>query len=237
MRMTARLRREEEGFSLIELLMAMALGSIVLTAVMSVFLTGMGATTRVTDRVESAQRGRLAMDRVVTLLNSQTCLYNNDGSSSAPVVDGQAQQMTFLANLGTVSADPSKYRIRYDTATKTLFEDSWAPTRDTKGNIVYAATATSSKPIGTGIVPTLSGGTIFQYYAFKTDGTIDMLAPIALTAGALTTASRLTAVRVSATFAAQTDRTKTLDLLSTTQSGSATVGSADGSDPSKGVNC
>jgi prepilin-type N-terminal cleavage/methylation domain-containing protein len=237
MHMTARLRHEEGGFSLIELLMAMALGSIVLTAVMSVFLSGMGATTRITDRVDSAQRGRLAMDRVVTLLNSQTCLYNNDGSSSAPIIDGQAQQVTFLANLGTVSADPSKYRIRYDATTKTLFEERWTPTRDAKGNIVFATAASWSKPIGTGIVPTLAGGTIFQYFAFDTDGTIDTLAPIALTSGALTTANRLTAVRVAATFAAQTDRTKTLDPRSTTQSGSATVGSADGSDPSKGVNC
>jgi prepilin-type N-terminal cleavage/methylation domain-containing protein len=237
MRMTARLRHEEDGFSLIELLVAMALGSIVLTAVMTVFLTGMGATTRVTDRVEAAQRGRLAMDRVVTLLNSQTCLYNNDGTSSAPIFDGQGQQVTFLANLGTVSADPNKYRIRYDPATKTLFEDRWTPTRDAKGNLVFAATASSSKPIGTGIVPTLGGGTIFQYYAFDVDGTIDPAAPITLTSGALTTANRLAAVRVAATFAAQTDRTKTLDLRSTTESGSATVGSADGSDPSKGVNC
>jgi prepilin-type N-terminal cleavage/methylation domain-containing protein len=237
MLMTARLRHEEGGFSLIELLMAMALGSVILTAVMSVFLTGMGATARVTDRVDSAQRGRLAMDRVVTLLNSQTCLYNNDSTSNAPIVDGQAQQVTFVANLGTVSADPSKYRLRYDAATKTLFEDRWTATRDVKGNIVFPAVATSSKSMATGIVPTLAGGTIFQYFAFDIDGTINSTAPIALTSGALTTANRLMAVRVMATFAAQTDRTKTLDLRSTTVSGSATVGSADGSDPSKGVNC
>lgn len=230
-----RLRADEDGFSLIELLMAMALGSVVLTAMLTVFLNGMQASTRVTDRVDSAQRGRLAMDRVVTLLNSQTCLYNNDGTSSVPIVDGQAQQVTFLANLGTVAADPAKYRLRYDAATKILWEDRWTPSRDSKGNVVFATLASSSKQIGTGIVPV--GDTIFQYYAFDADGTIDTAAPIGLTAGVLTTANRLVAVRVQASFAAQTDRTKTVDLRSTTETGYGTVGSADGSDPSKGVNC
>lgn len=238
MHVTARLRNDQDGFSLIELLMAMALGGIVLTAVMTVFLNGMQATTRVTDRVESAQRGRLAMDRVVTVLNSQTCLYNgNTGASSVPIIDGQAQQVTFLANLGTVSASPSKYRLRYDVATKNLYEDVWAPALDAKGNVIYATDPTTSKIIGSGIVPVLAGGVIFQYFTFAADGTIDPAAPMGLTAGALTTADKLIAVRIAATFAAQTDRTKAVDLRSTTESGYGTVGSADGSDPSKGVNC
>ena len=236
--MTSRLRTDQDGFSLIELLMAMALGAIVLTAVMTVFLNGMGATTRITDRVESAQRGRLTMDRVVTLLNSQSCIYNsNDPTGGVPIIDGQSQQVTFLANLGTVSANPSKYRLRYDAAAKSLWEDRWAPAIDVKGNVVFATNPTTSKVIGSGIVPTLGGGTIFQYFTFAADGTINPAAPMALTAGVLTPADKLVAVRIAATFAAQTDRTKAVDLRSTTESGYGTVGSADGSDPSKGVNC
>jgi prepilin-type N-terminal cleavage/methylation domain-containing protein len=236
--MTSRLRTNQDGFSLIELLMAMALGAIVLTAVMTVFLNGMGATTRITDRVDSAQRGRLAMDRVVTLLNSQSCTYNsNDPAGGVPIIDGQAQQVTFMANLGTVSASPSKYRLRYDAASKNLWEDRWAPGVDAKGNLVFATNPTTSKVIGSGIVPTLGGGTIFQYFSFAADGTINPATPMGLTAGVLTPADKLVAVRIAATFAAQTDRTKAVDLRSTTESGYGTVGSADGSDPSKGVNC
>jgi prepilin-type N-terminal cleavage/methylation domain-containing protein len=237
--MTSRLRHEEHGFSLIELLVAMALGGIVLTALMTVFVNGLQATTRVTDRTEAAQRARLAVDRVVTLLNSQTCLYSSvDGSSSPPIVSGDAQQVTFLANTGTVSTDPSKYRLRYVASTKTLWEDRWAPTKDTKGNVGYATNPTASRVLGTNLVATLAGGTVFQYFQFKTDGTVDPDAPIALAAGSsLTTANMLQVVRVSVTMAAQPERTKTLDLRSATETGSATVGSADGADPSKGVNC
>lgn len=236
--MISRLRHEEDGFTLIELLVSMALGGIVLTALMTVFVNGLQATTRVTDRTEAAQRARLSLDRAVTLLNSQTCLYSSvDGSSSPPIVSGDAQQVTFVANTGTVSSDPSKYRLRYVAATKTLWEDRWAPTKDTKGNVSFGTNPTTSRVLSSNVVPVLAGDTVFQYFQFKTDGTIDPDAPIALTAGSLTTANMLQVVRVSVTLAAQPERTKTLDLRSATVTGSATVGSADGADPSKGVNC
>jgi Tfp pilus assembly protein PilW len=216
-----------------ELMMALAIGSLVLTAVMLTFVNGLQATTRVTDRVEAAQRARLAMDRVVTLLNSQTCLYTSTGTTSVPIVDGQAQQVTFYANLGLVSADPVQYRLRYDAATKRIFEDQFVPTRDPRGNPVYPTSVTATKTVASDIVPTLAGGVIFQYYQFNTDGTINTV-PLG---APLTAATRLQAVRVGATFAATPESTKTLDLRSTTVDGSATVGSAEGSDSSKGVNC
>jgi prepilin-type N-terminal cleavage/methylation domain-containing protein len=230
-----RLGTEEGGFTLVELLMALALGSMILTAVMMVFLTGIRATGRVTDRVEASQRSRLAMDRVITLLNSQTCVYASDGSS-VPITDGQAQQVTFYANLGLVNADPIRYRLRYDSAAKSLYEDRWIPTRDKNDNAVYPAAISKTMTVGTNLVPTLAGGVVFQYFQFNpADGTIDP-APMATTAG-LSDNDRSKAVRVGATFAALPEKTTLLNLTSTTVTGAATVGSAEGSDPTKGVNC
>ena len=80
-----RLRRDQSGFSLVELLVSMALGSIVLTALMTVFLNGVTGAVRTSDRVEALQRGRVTMDRVVTLLSSQTCLLNADGTGQPPI--------------------------------------------------------------------------------------------------------------------------------------------------------
>ena len=117
--MTARrLRSDQSGFSLIELLMAMALGSIVLTALMTVFLNGITGAVRVSDRVDALQRGRVTMDRAVTLLNSQICLVNPDGTGQPPILDGQNNQVTFYAALGVVDSDPTIYRLRYDSGTK-----------------------------------------------------------------------------------------------------------------------
>jgi prepilin-type N-terminal cleavage/methylation domain-containing protein len=230
----SRLRHDEDGFTLMELLMSMALGGIVLTAVMTIFVNGLAATGRVTDRVEAAQRARLAMDRVVTLLNSETCLYNGDGTTQPPLSDAQDTQVTFIANLGLVSSMPSKYRVRYDATSKTLYEERWDAVADTKGNISFP-TQTSSRQLATDIVPTSAGAPIFTYFQFNTDGTINT-APMAAGTG-MTAANRLLAVRVGAAFAAQPERTKKLDLSSTSVQGVGTVGSAEGSDPSKGVNC
>jgi prepilin-type N-terminal cleavage/methylation domain-containing protein len=233
--MTRRLRTEQDGFTLVELLVALALGSLILTATMTVFVNGLKATTRVTDRVEASQRARLAMDRVTTLLNSQTCVYASDGTS-VPIVDGQATQVTFYANLGLVDALPLRYRLWYDAPTQMLYEDRWIPTRNDKGDAVYAAGVSATKVVGTHIVPTAAGAAIFQYQQFNVaDGTIDPR-PLG-TSGTLSSADRLKAVRVNAAFAVQPERSKTLDLTATSVRGTGTVASAEGSDPSKGVNC
>lgn len=237
--MIARFRTDEDGFTLIELLIALALGSMILTALMMVFLTGIKATGRVTDRVEASQRSRLAMDRVTTLLNSQTCIYANDSAggalSSVPIIDGQPQQVTFYANLGLVDAHPIRYRLYYDPATKSLYEERWVPTTDVRGNALYPAGVTKRVEVGKNLVPTLAGGAIFQYFQFSADGTIDPV-PLAASSG-LSATDRNKAVRVAATFAALPEKSKKLDLVSTTATGAATVGSAEGSDPNKGVNC
>ena len=58
------------------------------------------------------------MDRITTLLNSQICLLNTDGTGQPPILDGQNNQVTFYATLGVVDSDPTIYRLRYDSATK-----------------------------------------------------------------------------------------------------------------------
>jgi prepilin-type N-terminal cleavage/methylation domain-containing protein len=233
-----RLRAEQSGFSLIELLVSMAIGSIVLTALLTVFLRGADGAAKVSDRVEAAQRGRLAMDRVVTLLNSQTCLVASDGSSQAPILDGQNDQVTFYANLGLVDTDPTKYRVRYDAATKRLWEDRFPPSRNAAGLVTYPASPGSSRIIGTNIVPVATGAPLFTYWQFVTDEgpTLGMINTTALSTP-LSATDRANAVRVKVAFAAQPERTRTADLRSTTLEGTATLGSANPGEPAKGANC
>jgi hypothetical protein len=117
-----------------------------------------------------------------------------------------------------------------------LYEDRWIPTRNDKGDAVYAAGVSATKVVGTHIVPIVAGAAIFQYQQFNVaDGTIDP-GPLG-TSGTLSSADRLKAVRVNAAFAVQPERSKTRDLTATSVRGIGTVASAEGSDPSKGVNC
>jgi prepilin-type N-terminal cleavage/methylation domain-containing protein len=227
-----RLRDDEGGFSLTELLAAMAIGSLVLWAAMQVFVTGIQGSSKVGDRVEAAQRGRLAMDRITTVLNAQVCL----DSATPPISTGADQSVTFTANLGRVDADPVRYVLRYDSAAKRLIEDQYTPNVDVNGVVTYAGTPSRSRTLATGVVPERVAGTqqpMFRYYQFNADGTINTT-PL----GTPLMAANLTkVVRVGIAFQAVPERTNNEDARGTTLEGQATLGSADPNDPTKGTNC
>jgi prepilin-type N-terminal cleavage/methylation domain-containing protein len=233
-----RLRTDQSGYSLVELLMAMAIGSIVLTGVMTVFLRGADGALKVSNRVDALQRGRLTMDRAVTLLSSQTCVVDSNGNSQAPIIDGQDNQVTFYANLGLVDTDPTRYSLRYDAATKRLWEDRFPPSRNAAGTLVYPAAPGASRIIGTNIVPDPAGAPLFTYWRFITDAgpTLGMINGTAL-ATPLSATDQLNAVRVRVSFATRPERSTTADLGSTNLEAVATVGSANPGEPTKGVNC
>ncbi len=166
-----RLRSDQSGFSLVELLMSMALGvDRAHRPDSTVFLNGVTGAVRTSDRVEALQRGRVTMDRVVTLLNSQICLLKPDGTGQPPILDGQNSSVTFYATLGAVDSDPTIYRVRYDSGTKRLYEEQFLPFRSGQHAHLpdLSGDADSSRVIGTNIPPTTAGAPIFKYWQFVT---------------------------------------------------------------------
>jgi prepilin-type N-terminal cleavage/methylation domain-containing protein len=170
-RLIARLRADD-GFSLMELLAAMVIGSIVLTALMNVFIQGVRGTTQIQDRVDNTARARYSMDRIVRLLDSQVC-YIPTGTDfgTPPVFAGSTDNSaSFFADLAGASGTPRKYTLTYVPGGA-----------GTAGNITqdtysYDSVAkTWTKKVGrtdtlvTDVVPAVDGGVtqpIFQYYAF-----------------------------------------------------------------------
>lgn len=242
-----RLRTEDDGFSLIELLTAMVIGGVVLAALMSVVQRAVSSTTQTSDRVEALQRGRQAMDRVTTLLNSQMCLVKKSDvttTGTPPIIVGDANQIVFYASLGTVDAVPSIYRLTYDTGTKRLTEERYAP--NTQGVDPtypgYPNAPTVKRVIGTNLLPDNTKSTgLFAYYQFITTegptlGMVDENAPLGMP---LNDASKAAAVRVTVGFATQPEHTggTVVDKRGTRLQGVGLVGSANPGEPTKGVNC
>ncbi|MDX6713557.1 MAG: hypothetical protein QOH30_115 [Baekduia sp.] len=223
-----RLVADERGFSLMELVVAMAIGSIVLTTLLGVFMNGMSNTTGVTDRIEATQRARIATDRVTTLLQAQVCV---DGTS--PITDAQATTVTFTANIGDVLANPVRYTFRYDTPSKTLWEDDFLPTM-VNGTPTYAAPPSRSRVLISNVEPV--NGAFFTYYAFDaTTGLVNASAPLF---APLTNADEQRVVRVGTGMVALPERTKAnADPRATTITGQAIVGGADPANPDKGPKC
>lgn len=228
--MTSRLRhlaRDEAGFSLMELLVAMVIGSIVLTAVMTLFVNGLTAAAKVNDRVEASQRARLTADRISTLLNAQVCGVN----SAAPISDAQPTSITLTANVNNVYALPTRYRVRWDSATNNIYEDRWVATgADGNGNPIFPTAVTQTVLIGSQMKPG-NGTALFTYYGFDTAN--GGIASTPMTG----TINFNSVVAVDYALTAMPERTKKLDPRATTVQGQAVAGTSDPNDPTRGNTC
>ena len=80
--------RSQAGFTLIELMVAVAIGTIVVLGGFAVLDASVSGSHEVFDRTDSAQRGRLAMDGVMATLHSQTC----PSKTEPPIADARVQQ-------------------------------------------------------------------------------------------------------------------------------------------------
>jgi prepilin-type N-terminal cleavage/methylation domain-containing protein len=231
-----RLRTDEAGFSLMELVMAMALGSIILTAVMTLFITGVKSSAKVTDRVEAQQRAQVAMDRVTTLLSSQVCL----NAATPPIVTGStASSVTFYGDLKGASTQPDQYRITWDPTARTLTETKWKATGNLPSTITY--TEPKSRVIARGVLQGADDSgvvaPVFRYYRFETNGTVNLANPVVIPATGITAADAGNVVQVGVTFLVVSDRTQRDDARATSLTGQALAGSADPASPIAGPNC
>jgi prepilin-type N-terminal cleavage/methylation domain-containing protein len=240
-----RLRREDDGFSLVELLTAMAIGSVILGALMLTVTRATGFSIQTSNRVEALQQGRQTMDRVVTLLNSQICLVRSDGSGTPPIIVGDANQIAFYASLGAVDTAPSIYRLTYNPATRRLTQDRYDPTGTTANPAYpgYPASPTRTTVIGTNLLPSSAGAPIFKYFKFVTTegptlGMVDLSDPNGLSTP-LTAAQQAVTVRVTTSFIAQPLKVKSATAVkqATTLEGVGVVASANPGEPDKGVTC
>jgi len=101
---TGRIRerlREEDGFTLAELLSAQVIGGFVMAAVVSMLIITFNSSSRVTDRINAIAQGRTAMEEIQQRLRSQTCMYQSEYAISP------ATQATGAVP-SVVYADPSK---------------------------------------------------------------------------------------------------------------------------------
>ena len=206
----------EGGFTLIELMVACAVGMIVILAATNLIDSSGRASSSVLDRVDATQRGRVAMEQVTQRLRSQVCPV--DGVT--PVLYGDANQVTFYADLSN-RADglfqPEVRRLRFNASEKKLYEDIWQyqttpPTATSAGSPTlpaYAATLqtanpttspTSTRMILDNVRPVTSQP-IFKYYAF--DNAVSPPAADRLLTAPLTPADRDLVVRVGVAFDAQ----------------------------------
>lgn len=217
----------EDGFTLPELLMGMIVGLIVLFGAIQLLdrSTILAGTTR--QRVDSAQRGRAAMDFITRDLRSQVCL----SASDPPLLAGSDTALTYYVNTGDANAIAEKHVLSLTGGDLVLQRYVGTGTPPT---ITWPGTPTSSRTILENVTQT-SGTPIFRYYAW---GTGDPTLPDAQLATPLAATDLNLPVRIAVSFTALPAR----DFRTTAKGATALddaiyVRSADPTEPTRGPRC
>jgi type II secretory pathway pseudopilin PulG len=227
-----RLHSDASGFTLIELLTAMALGMILLLAALLLLDHSTTMAKRISDRQDAVQRGRQAMELIVRDLRSQVCL----GDETEPITVAENNKVTFYADLSDGTTDVQQRTIRYDTATKALFEDIHVGT-GTYPDLVYPAAPTQSRLLLANVEPIMDGAVarpVLRYYAFREGGVAGDLLPLATP---LISDDAIRTVMVKVSFLVKPDGVRPNAADAAALESDVYVRLADPSTPSEGPRC
>jgi prepilin-type N-terminal cleavage/methylation domain-containing protein len=171
------LLRDQHAYTMVELLVAMALGTLVATAAFSFLQFSTSDVTRINERARLNQTGRVALERVMLRLHS-ACV----APSVAPIQpESTATKIRFVSEAGTTPAFATVHlhEIVYSSANNTLVEKTYTSTGEgpkstTKGQeYSFSTTVASTTTLLTGVKESESEGSkipIFRYYRYYREG-------------------------------------------------------------------
>jgi hypothetical protein len=165
-RLLARLR-SERGFTVIEIVVAACVGSVVIVAIFSLLDFSVKQSSGSNARVDSTQRGRTAMEQITQSLRSQVCP-TSGGTTS---LDYASPYMVRFHAFSGSAQDPYVPELRtlfWDTNTSSIKQTVTPPV----GTPSTRTILTSAKP------PKLSDGTsgpVFEYSRLLSGGATQQL--------------------------------------------------------------
>jgi Tfp pilus assembly protein PilW len=228
--------RSESGHTLIELVVAMSIGMGILLIAFHLLDRSLGLTKEVSDRVDSVQRGRLAMDTMTRQLRSQVCLATTGATGTdAAVSAASGDSVTFYSNLGTAGV-PEKDTLTFDEATGKITQTRIA------GTGAAPLTTFTSTPKVTTLLnnaarngPSPTAAPVFTYYGFDTSN--PPKAVLQLTPMPLTQLQRESTSRIVISFVARPLKATTTTKRAAVLTDEIFVRSADPNDPAPVPKC
>jgi prepilin-type N-terminal cleavage/methylation domain-containing protein len=221
--------RDESGFTLVELLVAMTIGTVVLFASFMLVDASTPLAQKTQDRVDAAQRGRLAMEIVGAELRSQVCMPGAVPPILPNVSDGG--NAWFYGNNQDQNSLPQRHHIYLQG--NALLEDTWQGV-GTQANVTFPVnpapkTRTLLSPVA--LVP---GVKLFRYFGFDENLPAAVNKPVATP---VSVADSRNIVQVNLSFVARPTRAIAASGRDSTFQQAVFFRTADPTDPMKGAKC
>jgi len=182
-------RKTSPAFTLIELLIAMAVLALMLVFLLQITSQTMQATKRTTQQLNSTQSARQCLDALSTDI-AHAVLMGGATILTAPGAGGTSPALAFLTCGRGPDSTPSRflavsYKLGNNTLTRSYKAIGWADVPGTYPNLLSAAEEAATSPVFTS---TLSTGILqFSVLAILEDGSrVSLLTPPANAAGAAT---------------------------------------------------
>ena len=223
-----RLRRDQRGFTLVELLSSMAVGMVVIFAIFGLLDYSVSAQRKVEDRVDAVARGRNAMETITQQLRSQICL----GPGYPAITSADSNSVTFFTDLGGDTPKLQRRTITFNPSTGTVTETDW----NMSGSIPASPTYTLARTVNlaTNLVGVANTG-FFRYYAFTQN---PVTPDRQLTSLPLVESDRAQVVKIGVSFVARPTRGGNLtNQVPTTFQNDVYVRTSDPSDPEHSPQC
>jgi type II secretory pathway pseudopilin PulG len=224
----------EDGFTITEVLAAMAIGMIVIVAAFTILEVSVRTTVRTQDRVDTVQRGRNAMDVITQQMRSQICL-----GKVASLVEAKNDSVTFYADLtdGSTGRPPQRRTLTYASGKITeKVEAGTGMPPTTQWLTAPKLNALLNDATRDPAVPAAADGTqpIFRYYAFTRDPVPQLVGPLATPVAASVLPS---IVKISVAFGVRRTGSPTTEAAGTVMHDDVYIRSADPNLPSPSPLC
>lgn len=160
-----RLREEERGTTIAELVVGIAMGSLVLFGLTTLVVSTLHTTTRVSQRVEATQHSRLVITRLIDELDSACVMPKlppvQPGSSGSVLrfVHASGSEVTPTPTLSVVSLEGT-----------TLFQADYALKEGSPPHWVFQEAPSSTVRLMNGVEPISASRPVFSYYAYGQGG-------------------------------------------------------------------
>jgi type II secretory pathway pseudopilin PulG len=153
----------EQGFTIVEMVVAMALGLVILIALFTLMDFTTRQASRTFTRIDATQRARTKLAQIENELQS-ACLT----SGVTPIQAGSTSgSLIFLSAYGNaVQPTPIEHDISFSSSTGTLTDSLYAVTGGTAPDWTFSSTPYTTNTLLTGVAQ--SGTTpVFQYFAYQ----------------------------------------------------------------------